>query len=143
MHEQRLHQFDGDLNDYRLWRLQQEQLANQTSSGSAPSSSQNRKDSKRLQAQLRQQLSQQTKPLQKKIASAEATMAKLGTEQQELEAFLGTEDAYLADNKAQMQQSVTRLGEIKTQLATLEEDWLMWQDEVEQLSASIQAEFGE
>ena len=143
MHEQRLHQFDGDLNDYRLWRLQQEQLANQTSAGSAPSSSQNRKDSKRLQAQLRQQLSQQTKPLQKKIASTEATMAKLGAEQQELEAFLGTEDAYLADNKAQMQQSVTRLGEIKTQLATLEEDWLMWQDELEQLSASIQAEFGE
>ena len=143
MHEQRLHQFDGDLNDYRLWRLQQEQLANQTSTGSAPSSSQNRKDSKRLQAQLRQQLSQQTKPLQKKIASTEATMAKLGAEQQELEAFLGTEDAYLADNKAQMQQSVTRLGEIKTQLATLEEDWLMWQDELEQLSASIQAEFGE
>ena len=143
MHEQRLHHFDGDLNDYRLWRLQQDQLANQSNPNAAPSSSQNRKDSKRQQAQLRQQLSQQTKPLQKKIASAEATMAKLGTEQQELEAFLGTEDAYSAENKAQMQQSVSRLGEIKTQLATLEEDWLMWQDEVEQLSASIQAEFGE
>ena len=143
MHEQRLHHFDGDLNDYRQWRLQQDQLANQSNPNAAPSSSQNRKDSKRQQAQLRQQLSQQTKPLQKKIASAEATMAKLGTEQQELEAFLGTEDAYSAENKAQMQQSVSRLGEIKTQLATLEEDWLMWQDEVEQLSASIQAEFGE
>ena len=143
MHEQRLHHFDGDLNDYRQWRLQQDQLANQSHSNAAPSSSQNRKDSKRQQAQLRQQLSQQTKPLQKKIASAEATMAKLGTEQQELETFLGTEDAYSAENKAQMQQSVSRLGEIKTQLATLEEDWLMWQDEVEQLSASIQAEFGE
>ena len=70
-------------------------------------------------------------------------MAKLGTEQQGLEAFLATEEAYSAENKAQMQQSVSRLGEIKTQLATLEEDWLLWQDEVEQLSASIQAEFGE
>ena len=92
---------------------------------------------------LRNAEKQQSKPLQKKIANAEATMAKLGTEQQELEAFLGPEDAYSAENKAQMQQSVSRLGEIKTQLATLEEDWLMWQDEVEQLSASIQAEFGE
>ena len=143
MHEQRLHHFDGDLNDYRQWRLQQDQLANQSSSGGAPSNSQNRKDSKRQQAQLRQQLSQQTKPLQKKIAAAEATMAKLGTEQQGLEAFLATEEAYSAENKAQMQQSVSRLGEIKTQLATLEEDWLLWQDEVEQLSASIQAEFSE
>ena len=143
MHEQRLHHFDGDLNDYRLWRLQQDQLANQSNPNAAPSSSQNRKDSKRQQAQLRQQLSQQTKPLQKKIAAAEATMAKLGTEQQGLEAFLATEEAYSAENKAQMQQSVSRLGEIKTQLATLEEDWLMWQDEVEQLSASIQAEFSE
>ena len=143
MHEQRLHHFDGDLNDYRQWRLQQDQLANQSSAGGAPSNSQNRKDSKRQQAQLRQQLSQQTKPLQKKIAAAEATMAKLGTEQQGLEAFLATEEAYSAENKAQMQQSVSRLGEIKTQLATLEEDWLLWQDEVEQLSASIQAEFSE
>lgn len=143
MHEQRLHHFDGDLNDYRQWRLQQEQLANQHTQSLAPASSQNRKDQKRQQAQLRQQLSQQTKPLQKKIAAAEANMAKLATEQQQLEAFLGTEEAYLPDNKAQMQLSVTRLGEIKTLVAQIEEDWLLWQDEVEQISASIQAEFGE
>lgn len=70
-------------------------------------------------------------------------MAKLGDEQQSLESFLSSEEAYAPENKAQMQQSATRLGEIKAQLAQIEEDWLMWQDELEQLTADIQAQFGE
>ena len=57
--------FDGDLNDYRAWRLAQE---NATAAPAQSSQSQSRKDTKRQEAQMRQERARRTKPVQQKIA---------------------------------------------------------------------------
>ncbi|MDO5058640.1 MAG: ATP-binding cassette domain-containing protein [Neisseria sp.] len=135
----RLKNFDGDLNDYRLWRLAQENAAE---APAASAQSQSRKDSKRLEAQMRQEKSRRMKPVQQKIDKAEKEIAKLGDIQTACEAFLADENAYAEENKARLQQILAELAEVKKKLAGLEENWLMWQEELEQIEREIAEEFG-
>lgn len=128
--------FDGDLNAYRLWRLEQFSSKAPAASGDQVS----RKDVKRKEAQLRQALSSQTKPYLSKIAKAEKDMDTLGEKQAQLEAFLASEDAYAPEQKDALQKNLAELAQIKSQLATIESDWLMWQETVEQIKADLSAQ---
>ena len=51
-------------------------------------------------------------------------MEPLQREKTELETWLAASDAYAEANKAQLQERVKRQGELATRIATLEEDWL-------------------
>ncbi|MGO3858479.1 MAG: ATP-binding cassette domain-containing protein [Neisseriaceae bacterium] len=128
--------FDGDLNAYRLWRLEQFSSKAPAASGDQVS----RKDIKRKEAQLRQALSSQTKPYLNKIAKAEKDMDQLGAQQAQLEAFLATEDAYAPEQKDTLQKNLAELAQIKSQLASIEADWLSWQEAVEQIKADLDAQ---
>ena len=134
----RLNPFDGDLNDYRLWRLAQENAA---AAPAASAQTQSRKDTKRIEAQIRQEKTKRGKPLQQKIDKAEKEMAALSEIQTACEAFLAQEDAYSDENKAKLQQTLAQLAETKVKLGSLEESWLQWQEELEQVLADIDAEF--
>ena len=127
IHQGRLQAFDGDLNDYRLWRLAQE---NATAAPAASTQAQSRKDTKRIEAQIRQEKARRSKPLQQKIDKAEKEMAELGDKQAAFEAFLAQEDAYLEENKVKLQQTLSDLATVKVKLSELEENWLAWQDEM-------------
>ncbi|MFC3625380.1 ATP-binding cassette domain-containing protein [Vogesella amnigena] len=126
--------FDGDLEDYRQWRLaqlaQQSQAA-QPSAGDAQNLG--RKEQKRLEAEARQKLSVVKKPLLTKLAKLEKSMAALSQEKAQLEAFLSSEDAYNDANRQQLGDSVKRQGEVSSQLEEIEMDWLALQEELEQL----------
>lgn len=130
--------FDGDLNDYRAWRLAQ-QHAEHAITQSAPS--QNRKDIKRLEAQIRQERTKRTKTVQQKIAQAEQDMATLQAQQAQCDEFLSQESSYLTENKAKLQEIITQSAEIKVKLQDLEEHWLQWQEDLETIHAQIDAEF--
>ena len=132
----RLSSFDGDLNDYRQWRLAQEQAA---VAPAASGGGQNRKDQKRQEAQMRQERTRLAKPLLQKIERAEKDMAAWQAEQAACEAFLAGENAYLPENKAQLQQYLNKLAEIKVKLGETEELWLSWQDALEDIDRQIQA----
>ena len=134
----RLKNFDGDLNDYRQWRLAQE---NATAAPAASAQSQNRKDTKRIEAQIRQEKARRGKPIQHKIDKAEKEMAQLSEIQTACEAFLAQEEAYSDENKTKLQQALTQLTEIKVKLTQIEENWLLWQEELEQILTEIDAEF--
>ena len=136
--EGRLKAFDGDLNDYRQWRLAQENAA---AAPAVSAQTQNRKDTKRLEAQIRQERARRCKPLQQKIDRAEKEMAKHTAQQSECEAFLAQESAYLDENKEKLQQTLAALAEAKVKLSELEEDWLGWQEALEQINQEIDAEF--
>ena len=135
----RLKTFDGDLEDYRRYRLAQENAA----APAASSQSQNRKDAKRVEAQIRQEKARLGKPLQQKIDQAEKEMAALGEIQTACEAFLAQEDAYSDANKAKLQQTLAQLAETKVKLSELEESWLGWQEELEQILAQIDAQYAQ
>lgn len=136
----RLQSFDGDLNDYRQWRLAQEQTSN---APSASTNSQSRKDQKRQQANLRQERARLAKPLLQKIEQAEKNMTLWQAQQTEYEAFLATEAAYLSENKDKLQQYLSQLAEIKVKLNETEEMWLTWQDELEQIDNQLAQQFGD
>ena len=136
----RLKTFDGDLEDYRRYRLAQENAA---AAPAASAQSRNRKDAKRVEAQIRQEKARLGKPLQQKIDQAEKEMAALGKIQTACEAFLAQEDAYSDTNKAKLQQTLAQLAETKVKLSELEKSWLGWQEELEQVLAQIDAQYAQ
>ena len=133
----RLKTFDGDLEDYRRYRLAQENAA----APAASSQSQNRKDTKRVEAQIRQEKARLGKPLQQKISQAEKEIAALSEIQTACEAFLAQEDAYSDANKTKLQQTLAQLAETKVKLEKQEENWLAWQEELEQINHAVETEF--
>ena len=135
----RLKTFDGDLEDYRRYRLAQENAA----APAASAQSRNRRDAKRVEAQIRQEKARLGKPLQQKIDQAEKEMAALSEIQTACEAFLAQEDAYSDANKAKLQQTLAQLAETKVKLSELEESWLGWQEELEQVLAQIDAQYAQ
>ena len=135
----RLKTFDGDLEDYRRYRVAQENAA----APAASAQSRNRRDAKRVEAQIRQEKARLGKPLQQKIDQAEKEMAALGEIQTACEAFLAQEDAYSDANKAKLQQTLAQLAETKVKLSELEESWLGWQEELEQILAQIDAQYAQ
>ncbi len=134
----RLKTFDGDLEDYRRYRLAQENTA---AAPAASSQSQNRKDTKRVEAQIRQEKARLGKPLQQKISQAEKEIAALSEIQTACEAFLAQEDAYSDANKTKLQQTLAQLAETKVKLEKQEENWLAWQEELEQINHAVETEF--
>lgn len=136
----RLKNFDGDLNDYRQWRLAQENAA---AAPAASAQSQSRKDTKRIEAQIRQEKARRGKPIQQKIDRAEKEMAQLSEIQTACEAFLAQEDAYLEANKEKLQNTLSQLAKVKTQLAQIEEVWLACQEELERIETEIEKQFAE
>ena len=133
----RLETFDGDLEDYRRYRLAQENAA----APAVSSQSQNRKDAKRVEAQIRQEKARLGKPLQQKISQAEKEIAALSEIQTACEAFLAQEDAYSDANKTKLQQTLAQLAETKVKLEKQEENWLAWQEELEQINHAVETEF--
>ena len=133
----RLKTFDGDLEDYRRYGLAQENAA----APAASSQSQNRKDTKRVEAQIRQEKARLGKPLQQKISQAEKEIAALSEIQTACEAFLAQEDAYSDANKTKLQQTLAQLAETKVKLEKQEENWLAWQEELEQINHAVETEF--
>ena len=134
----RLKTFDGDLEGYRRYRLAQENTA---AAPAASSQSQNRKDAKRVEAQIRQEKARLGKPLQQKISQAEKEIAALSEIQTACEAFLAQEDAYSDANKTKLQQTLAQLAETKVKLEKQEENWLAWQEELEQINHAVETEF--
>jgi len=127
--------FDGDLEDYRRWRLEQLAESARPSDGDALGAGTNRKEQKRLEAETRQRLSVLKKPLQQKLNKLEKELEKLSKAKSELEAFLGSEEAYLPENKAKLAESSRQQGEVSSRLACIEEDWMNVQEELEALDS--------
>lgn len=127
-----LKHFDGDLSNYRQWRLTQNQH-----NGEQPQDSRdnhNRKEQKRIEAQQRQQRARLIKPLLKNIEKAERDMGNWQQQRKQHEAFLASEEAYLDENQTKLQQTLTQLAELKVKLTQTEEKWLEWQQEVENIN---------
>lgn len=127
-----LKHFNGDLSNYRQWRLTQQQHSNEQPQSTTDNL--NRKEQKRIEAQQRQERARLTKPLLKNIEKAERAMENWQQQQQQCEAFLASEQAYLDENRAKLQQIITQLAELKVKLTQTEENWLKWQQQVEDIN---------
>ena len=141
----RVEPFDGDLQDYQRYLMDEarrlrEAVAAQSDAdpaelkteAAAPTAAKpsptpvNPAEQRRLDAQRRQQLANQTKPLKRALAQAEQRMQALSTEQAELEQRLSTPlpPADIAD-------AGRRLKAVGDELAALEDEWLRLSGEIE------------
>ena len=112
--------FDGDLTDYYQWLQQDARQTNNAAIPDTPASSNVvRKDQKRLEAELRNLL----RPLKQKIEKLEQQQQKLTTE-------LATIEEKMAD--PELTALLAKQATASSNLASIEEDWFVAQDELEQ-----------
>ncbi|PSJ44024.1 ABC transporter ATP-binding protein [Zobellella endophytica] len=122
--------FDGDLDDYHQWLVEQdkaEQPAQSTPAGD--NSAQARKAEKRRQAELRQQ----SQPLRKAIARLESQMEHCQQQLADIERQLADPDIYQAEHKVRLQQLLQAQSPLQQQLADAEAEWLERQAQLDTL----------
>ncbi|SOY47338.1 putative ABC transporter, atp_binding component [Cupriavidus taiwanensis] len=133
--------FDGDLDDYRDWLLQQAAAkrnaataAHLAENAGDAAAAVNRKDQRRAEADERQRLSALRKPLTKELEKVEKRMAALQTAKEEIDQFMADESSYAEANKTKLMEMLKRQGEVNGELETLEEKWLELQEQIEQIA---------
>jgi ATP-binding cassette subfamily F protein 3 len=128
----RLAPFEGDLDDYKQWSRQYHARASSGHSrGGGSPIAPSRRDERRAEAAARQREAQARKPFEKKLAAIEGELATLGEESRVTEAWLSSSEAYEEPNREKLQEVLRRRGELATQIAKLEEDWLWNQAQME------------
>jgi len=92
-----------------------------------------RRAQKREEAEARQRLADQRKPLQSRQSAIEQDLERLGGEKDGLDAWLASSDAYAEDAKERLVAAIARQGELAWTLARLEAQWLDVAAALEQL----------
>ena len=130
VHDKKVEEFKGDLEDYQKWLNEQNSAPENKSSeknDDNENSMQNRKEQKRREAELRQQ----TAPLRKQISQLEEKMNKHSSNLTEIENQLADSELYSAENKEKLTALLALQVEVKKALEEVEMDWLAAQEELE------------
>ncbi|MFZ7307820.1 ABC transporter ATP-binding protein [Avibacterium avium] len=133
VHDGQVEAFKGDLDDYQKW-LNEQNSQNQPSGkaeSNKESGSQNRKEQKRKEAELRQQLA----PLRKSLAQWESKMETLSEKLADIEQQLANGDLYQAEMKENLTALLKDQAEYKKQLDEVEMEWFAVQEEIERVIA--------
>jgi ATP-binding cassette subfamily F protein 3 len=140
----KLQPFDGDLDDYRDWLFKSRALSAATAGARASEagmaatadvdtsgSASDRKEQRRIDAEHRQRLSAQRKPLQKRLATVEADMARIGQQLAGDEQALASEGIYDPSRKDELRDTLARQAQNRQQLDAMEAEWLQLQESLE------------
>jgi len=144
----RLQPFDGDLDDYKDW-LFKTKLGKGTDLLPIPKAAAaaapvvvappvppaERKEQKRLDAEERQRIAALKKPLENRLKRVDEQMAKLNAKKADIDARLLDPSIYDADKKDALKTLVADQAFCVRDLATLENEWLELQEQLEGLAA--------
>lgn len=134
--------FEGDLEDYHIW-LKNRTLALQkgpqgdssdTDSAAPVEEKRDRKEERRIAAQRREQL----RPLKKKVDKLEAELDKVQAELSKIELELAEPEIYQDENKDRLQVLLKKQGELSTASETIEEEWMLLSEELEEAQAELE-----
>jgi len=137
--------FDGDLEDYRKWMLSAGKYAqngdkqsadssttqgavSKNTAGVGASSTLDRKEIKRLEAQFRQK----TKPFTDAIKAQENNLTRLNEQKENIEKRMADSALYEAKNKAELTALLQEQGQINSSLEEAEMLWLEAQESLEE-----------
>ena len=123
-----LKEFDGSIDDYQSYRLSQNSHNNKQPSSSS------RKQEKQKEAQIRQEISNKIKPLQRIIQECEKNLERLMQEKQQAEVFLLSEQAYNDENKTDLLKITERLRLLNVEIENTENRWLETQTMIEHIT---------
>jgi len=125
VHDGKVDEFDGDLDDYLQW-LQRAVPAGASrqsaDAGGSASSRGDRREERRIAAQRRQQLADKLRPLDKELAAIESRLASLEASLRELEAMLSNPTIY-TDGERVVELSRSRSAQVRDK-EDLETRWL-------------------
>jgi len=127
--------FDGDLDDYHQWLLDAAKAAsaNQTANSDDTKPAVDKKQQKRLEAELRQKVS----PLKRKQAKLEIDQQKLSERLAELEHLLADGELYDQDNKAKLTSVLNERTSLTQTLEESEMQWLELQEEIDAMELEL------
>ncbi|NOY66386.1 MAG: ATP-binding cassette domain-containing protein [Gammaproteobacteria bacterium] len=120
-------EFDGDLDDYR--KLVREKENEDQKNMAEDSTGINKKQLRKQAAEQRLKL----KPLKNKIQKLEKQMDKFNLEKTKLHEQLADSVIYEDENKEKLKMTLACQGDTEQSLQKIEEEWLLLQDELEQL----------
>ncbi len=147
----KLQPFDGDLDDYKDW-LFKTKLATKSDAIAAPqatvtsksaagapaasmTSSADKREQKRLEAEERQKLAARKKPIESKIKKLEEQIAKCNAQKAAVDERLTAPEIYDQANKNELKTLLTDQSFYAKELERLETEWLEQQEALEQLMA--------
>ena len=151
----RLQPFDGDLDDYKNWLFKTKLgKGNEALPGAAAAAAvkakaaapvvqapaptatpAERKEQKRLEADERQRMAAQRKPLENRVKRLDEQMAKLNAKKAVIDAELLDPAIYEAGNKERLKTLVADQAFAVRDLEALEVEWLEVQEQLEALAA--------
>lgn len=126
----RVGEFDGSLDDYRVWLSQQAKGAAGTAvveKVGDVDDGQNKKQIRQNSAEKRKLL----KPLQNKLKNLEKLMETLSSNKESLEDKLADNDIYNEKNKETLKNLLEEKGQVDNKLQQVEMDWLEVSEELE------------
>jgi len=129
--------FNGDLDDYHTWLLDQQKQESDLAAQSAPSkenSAQVKKEQKRLDAEMRKAIS----PIKKQADKLEKQQAKLESRLAEIEELMADTELYAESNKAKLNLLLQEQAEAKSKLEEIELDWFECEEKIEAIRAEYQ-----
>jgi ATP-binding cassette subfamily F protein 3 len=129
--------FDGDLDDYQKWLLEQSKEAARAAAreaaaakeAAAPADAASRRDERKAQAAQRQQLQAQAKPLKAELKKVEQRLAQANAEREDALAALSSPDA----SPTLRAEQGKRLKTLDEEIEALELRWLEIGEALEQL----------
>lgn len=125
--------FDGDLDEYRTWLLQNAAARRAALAGDRLGVAEggSRREQRRTEAQQRQRLAELRKPLQKEIAALEKRIDGLSAEKSRLDALLADQGSYQEARKAELTETLRRQADVRAELERVEAEWLEKQQALE------------
>jgi ATP-binding cassette subfamily F protein 3 len=135
-----LRPFDGDLDDYRDWLFKtklarpEAPVADARANAEAARESVDRREQKRQEAEARQRLSAQRKPIESRIKRLEESMDRLNTRKAGLDARLADAEIYADTNKEALKAALFEQATLAKELEELESEWLEQQSALEALA---------
>ncbi|QAV22850.1 ABC transporter ATP-binding protein [Proteus hauseri] len=145
VHDGQVEPFNGDLDDYQQWLVdqnRQETQANKSqqekdnSTNTTNLSAQDKKEQKRKEAEFRQQ----TQPLRKKLTTLESKMDKLSQELANIETALSDSSIYDTNRKNELSDYLSRQGVAKSALEEVEMEWMTLQETLEEMTAEFESQ---
>ncbi|HBC5017546.1 TPA: ABC transporter ATP-binding protein [Proteus mirabilis] len=144
VHDGQVEPFEGDLDDYQQWLVdqnRQETQANKTqpdqeTTNASNLTAQDKKEQKRKEAEFRQQ----TQPLRKKLTTLESKMDKLSQELTAIETELSDSQIYEAKNKATLTDCLSRQSIAKSALEEVEMAWIELQEKLEEMTNAFESQ---
>jgi len=149
----RLQPFDGDLDDYKNWLFKTklgkgselpgtaaaakaaQPAAKPVAAAPAPIvSPAERKEQKKVEAEERQRMAAQRKPLENRVKRLDEQIAKLSAKKADIDAQLLDPAVYEAGNKDRLKTLVADQAFAVRDLETLEMEWLELQEQLEALA---------